>query len=165
VIGIRQPTDHDIGLLERHPAQPGGQRLVAVEPKAPGPAAPAGRAALLAGAGERYAQADRGRCGQGDRERRDNGAMTSLPSAPWWTVRRATNRKPSTYRCPICGHLLPALSEHMLIAPEGDTRRRRHAHTACVLDARRTGALRLRDEWRSQQPRGEPWWRRLLRRS
>ena len=59
--------------------------------------------------------------------------------APWWTVRRAANRKPATYRCPICGHHLPALSEHMLIAPEGDSRRRRHAHTDCVLRARATG--------------------------
>ncbi|HEY3758608.1 MAG TPA: hypothetical protein VGL37_02515 [Solirubrobacteraceae bacterium] len=88
---------------------------------------------------------------------------TSLPPAPWWTVRRAANHKPATYRCPICGHQLPALSEHMLIAPEGDTRRRRHAHTECVLVARRRGQLPLHDEWRSRQPAAPSWWRRLLR--
>jgi len=47
---------------------------------------------------------------------------------------------------------LPALSEHMLIAPEGDTRRRRHAHSACVMAARRRGELPLRDEWLRSQP-------------
>ncbi|MGO9488129.1 MAG: hypothetical protein ACLQBB_03765 [Solirubrobacteraceae bacterium] len=87
--------------------------------------------------------------------------MTGLPQAPWWSVRRAANRKPSTYRCPICGHLLPALSEHMLIAPEGDSRRRRHAHTECVLRARKSGRLRLREEWLAEQPRGPSLWSRL----
>jgi hypothetical protein len=65
----------------------------------------------------------------------------------WWTFRRAQNRKPATYRCPLCGELLPALSEHVLIAPEGDTNRRRHAHTQCVLEARKAGKLPTRDEW------------------
>jgi hypothetical protein len=76
-------------------------------------------------------------------------------------VRRAANRKPATYRCPLCGHHLPALSEHMLIAPEGDTRRRRHAHTKCVLAARRSGRLVLRDEWLRSQPAAPSWWSRL----
>jgi hypothetical protein len=52
----------------------------------------------------------------------------------------------------------------MLIAPEGDTRRRRHAHTACVLAARRRGQLLLRDEWLHTQPHSPSLWRRLLRR-
>jgi hypothetical protein len=52
----------------------------------------------------------------------------------------------------------------MLIAPEGDTRRRRHAHTECVLAARRSGRLVLRDEWLRAQPRPASLWRRLLRR-
>lgn len=86
-----------------------------------------------------------------------------LPAARWWSVRSAQNRKPSTYRCPICGRHLAALSEHMLIAPEGDTRRRRHAHTACVLAARRRGELLMRDEWLATQPRRPPWWRRWRR--
>jgi hypothetical protein len=77
------------------------------------------------------------------------------PKAPqprWWTARRAQNRKPATYRCPLCGNHLPALSEHMLIAPEGDTSRRRHAHTACVLAARKAGRLPTREEWAKTQP-------------
>ena len=53
----------------------------------------------------------------------------------------------------------------MLIAPEGDTRRRRHAHTECVLAARSRGQLALRDEYLRTQPRPTSWWRRLLRRS
>ena len=77
-------------------------------------------------------------------------------------MRRAQNRKPATYRCPFCGALLPALSEHMLIAPEGDTSRRRHAHTACVLRARRAGRLPTRDEWLRTQPRAPGPLRRLL---
>jgi len=53
----------------------------------------------------------------------------------------------------------------MLIAPEGDTRRRRHAHTKCVLAARSRGQLVLHDEWQRTQPKAPPLWRRLLRRS
>jgi hypothetical protein len=74
--------------------------------------------------------------------------MARLEPARWWTIRRAQNRKPSTYRCPLCNGFLPALSEHVLIAPEGDTRRRRHAHTKCAVAARRQGRLPTRDEWR-----------------
>jgi hypothetical protein len=88
-----------------------------------------------------------------------------LEAAAWWTVRRAGNRKPTTYRCPICGGHLPALSEHLLIAPEGDSNRRRHAHTECVLAARRRGELVLREEWLARQPRPPAWWRRLLDRA
>ena len=59
---------------------------------------------------------------------------------------------PSTYRCPLCGELLPALSEHMLLFPEGDHSRRRHAHTACVMKARAEGRLPTREEWERTQP-------------
>jgi len=52
----------------------------------------------------------------------------------------------------------------MLIAPEGDTRRRRHAHSACVMRARERGQLRLREDWLATQPRPPSLWRRLLRR-
>jgi hypothetical protein len=52
----------------------------------------------------------------------------------------------------------------MLIAPEGDTRRRRHAHTECVLAARARGQLPLREEWLRTQPRARSLWSRLLRR-
>jgi hypothetical protein len=76
-----------------------------------------------------------------------------MSEARWWTIRRAQNRKPATYRCPLCGGFLPALSEHVLIAPEGDTSRRRHAHTKCALNARKAGQLPARDEWQASQPR------------
>jgi hypothetical protein len=78
----------------------------------------------------------------------------SLPKdVRWWTARIAQNRKPATYTCPICGQLLPSLSEHMLLFPEDDHSRRRHAHRECVMRARKDGRLLTRDEWRAQQPR------------
>lgn len=82
----------------------------------------------------------------------------------WWSLRRAQNRKPATYRCPLCGGYLPALSEHMLIAPEGDGKRRRHAHTACVLAARKAGRLPTREEWRRSRRGPSPGWRERLAR-
>ncbi len=68
--------------------------------------------------------------------------------AEWWDVRRAQNRKPATYTCPLCGGFLPALSEHVLLIPEGDSTRRRHAHARCAMAARKAGRLRTREEWR-----------------
>ena len=68
-------------------------------------------------------------------------------------MRPAQNLKPATYRCPLCGKHLPALSEHVLIWPEGDKSRRRHAHTECVLRARKAGRLPTEDEWRKAQRR------------
>jgi hypothetical protein len=44
------------------------------------------------------------------------------------------------------------MSEHALIAPEGDVERRRHAHLDCVVAARRARELPTYDEWRKQQP-------------
>ena len=79
----------------------------------------------------------------------------------WWLIRTAQNSKPATYRCPFCGGHLPALSEHFLIAPEGDKQRRRHAHTACVIKARKAGRLPTEDEWRATQPRPPSLWSRL----
>jgi hypothetical protein len=78
--------------------------------------------------------------------------MAKAQSTRWWLVRRAQNLKPATYRCPLCGNHLPALSEHMLIVPEGDASRRRHAHANCVLAARRAGRLPTREEWQRTQP-------------
>jgi hypothetical protein len=49
----------------------------------------------------------------------------------------------------------------MLITPEGDASRRRHAHTECVLRARRAGALPTREEWLRTQPRAPSLWQRL----
>jgi hypothetical protein len=71
----------------------------------------------------------------------------------WWSMRLAQSLKPATYRCPLCGRQLHAMSAHVLIAPEGDASRRRHAHEECVLRARRAGTLPTRDEWRATQPR------------
>ncbi len=90
--------------------------------------------------------------------------MARTPQARWWNVRRAQNRKPATYRCPLCGRYLPALSEHVLLVPEGDSRRRRHAHTECVLAARRAGKLPSREEWLRSQPRPPSRWRRAIER-
>jgi hypothetical protein len=72
-------------------------------------------------------------------------------TARWWSLRPAQNRKPATYRCPFCGGYLPALSEHVLVMPEGDASRRRHAHMKCVLRERKAGRLPTRDEWRQTQ--------------
>jgi hypothetical protein len=41
------------------------------------------------------------------------------------------------------------MSEHVLISPEGDASRRRHAHTACAIEARRAGRLPTKDEWKA----------------
>ncbi len=73
--------------------------------------------------------------------------MSEAHAVRWWSVRPAKSRKPATYTCPFCGQYLPAISEHMLMLPEGDAGRRRHAHTACALAARKAGRLPSRDEW------------------
>lgn len=87
-----------------------------------------------------------------------------MSSPRWWAVRRAQNRKPATYRCPFCHELLPALSEHVLVMPEGDASRRRHAHTECALAERRAGRLPAHDEWRKTLPARQGGLARLLRR-
>jgi hypothetical protein len=92
------------------------------------------------------------------------GAMAALEPARWWQLRRAQNRKPATYRCPLCGGHLPSLSEHFLIVPEGRSERRRHAHTECVLRARKAGRLPTRSEWQRAQPRRPSAVRRALAR-
>ncbi len=75
-------------------------------------------------------------------------------------MRRAHSNKPATYTCPICGRYLAAMSEHVLIAPEGDMERRRHAHLECVARA----GLPSLDDWRKTQPRRPGWFARLIRR-
>ena len=92
-------------------------------------------------------------------------AKTGLPPARWWSVRRAQNRKPATYTCPLCGRYLAAMSEHMLLVPEGDPEHRRHAHTECVLAARRQGRLPTREEWLRTQPRPPSVWQRVRARA
>jgi hypothetical protein len=46
------------------------------------------------------------------------------------------------------------MSDHVLIAPEGDSSRRRHAHADCVARAREAGRLLTYDDWRKLN-RGE----------
>jgi hypothetical protein len=52
----------------------------------------------------------------------------------------------------------------MLIAPEGDSRRRRHAHSDCVLAARANGRLPLKEDWQRTRPRPPSLWGRLFAR-
>jgi hypothetical protein len=42
------------------------------------------------------------------------------------------------------------MSDHVVIAPENDAARRRHAHTECVLAARQAGTFKTYDDWREQ---------------
>jgi hypothetical protein len=76
-----------------------------------------------------------------------------MDEARWWALRRAHSQKPATYRCPFCEELLHAMSEHVVIAPEGDASRRRHAHAECVAAARNAGGFKTYDDWRETQPR------------
>jgi len=85
----------------------------------------------------------------------------SAEGVRWWAMRPAQNMKPATYTCPLCGRHLPALSEHVLLSPEGDSSRRRHAHTECVLKARKSGRLVTEEEWRKTQPPSPSLWQRL----
>jgi hypothetical protein len=90
--------------------------------------------------------------------------MAKRPTPRWWLIRPAQNRKPATYTCPLCGAYLPALSAHMLIVPEGDSGRRRHAHSACVMRARSSGKLPTREEWQRTLPesaRDQTTWSKL----
>jgi len=91
--------------------------------------------------------------------------MAKKERVRWWSVRRAQNRKPATYRCPICDRYLPALSEHVLLTPEGDSSRRRHAHTECVIAARKAGRLPTHDEWLRTQPQPRSRLRALIDRA
>jgi hypothetical protein len=95
----------------------------------------------------------------------DHPGMARLPPARWWTIRPARNRSPKNYVCPLCGYRLHAMTDHVLIAPEGDADGRRHAHTECVAAARAQGRLPLRDEWLATQPRAPSRLRRLFGRA
>jgi hypothetical protein len=88
-----------------------------------------------------------------------------LVDARWYELRRAQSTKPATYTCPFCRRMLPALSEHVLIRPEGRGDGRRHAHLACVQRARAAGRLPSQAEWRATQPRRPGLLARLLRRT
>jgi hypothetical protein len=80
----------------------------------------------------------------------------------WWEIRGAQNLKPKSYVCPLCDQYLHAMSEHMLLVPEGDASRRRHAHTECVASARKAGRLPSRDEWKKASRAEKPSWRGRL---
>lgn len=104
----------------------------------------------------------------GERDRRHPGrtAPTDLTGvshheAHWWAIRPAQNLSASVYRCPLCDERLPALTEHLLITPEGDSSRRRHAHTDCVLQARREGRLPIREERQDTLPPSRAWWKQV----
>jgi hypothetical protein len=62
-------------------------------------------------------------------------SRSRLEPAEWYSIRPVRSMKPATYTCPLCGYHLHAMSDHVLIAPEGDTSRRRHAHLECVAAA------------------------------
>ena len=89
--------------------------------------------------------------------------MTRGPEpARWWAVRRAQSFKPVSYTCPLCGLQLHAMTDHVLLTPEGDVERRGHAHPACVRAARAVGRLPSRAEWEATQPRTPGRLERLL---
>jgi hypothetical protein len=88
--------------------------------------------------------------------------MAQTPPPRWWEIRRAANLKPASYRCPLCQGKLPALSEHLLMLPEGKPEGRRHAHTACVMAARKRGELPSRGEFKAAQRDTRPGlWARI----
>jgi len=78
--------------------------------------------------------------------------MVDQDAFRWWDVRRSQNLKPAAYICPLCDQQLEAVSEHMLLLPEGDPSRRRHAHSDCVARARKAGKLPTKDEWHKARP-------------
>ena len=57
------------------------------------------------------------------------------------------------------------MSDHVVIAPEGDVEQRRHAHLECVRAAREAGTFRTYDDWEATQPRRPSLLARLLRRA
>jgi hypothetical protein len=89
--------------------------------------------------------------------------------ARWWELRPAQGAPGKTYTCPLCHGYLLAMNPNILMSPEGDRSRRRHAHTACVAKARAAGTLLTRSEWEKEnrpphrpRPARRAWWRRLL---
>lgn len=78
--------------------------------------------------------------------------MSDFWRARWYAVRPSGNRKPVTYHCPVCKGRLPALTAHMLVLPDGDPSRRRHAHTDCVMSARKEGRLPFREDVEPPEP-------------
>lgn len=84
----------------------------------------------------------------------------------WWDIRPAQSGQPKTYTCPICHGRFLAMVPNVLLSPEGDRERRRHAHVECVARQRQAGKLLTKGEWERnrRETRGprRPWWARLL---
>ena len=55
--------------------------------------------------------------------------------------------------------------EHVLVLPEGDTRRRRHAHTECALAEKRAGRMPSYEQWLATQPQRTGRFSRLFAKS
>jgi len=80
--------------------------------------------------------------------------MTDQEIFRWWELSPARSLNPTTYICPLCDQQLQATSEHMLLLPEGDPSRRRHAHTfALPRRAARAGSLHRTNGARRDHPR------------
>ena len=104
--------------------------------------------------------APRGRA-RGARARRGGVTGAALVGCPPPSL-AAASRPPTAARS--ANGLLHAMSDHVLIAPEGDSNRRRHAHTDCVARARAPARLRTYDDWRRERSRARasvPLGRRL----
>ena len=71
-------------------------------------------------------------------------------------MRHAQSFKPASYTCPLCSKQLHAMSDHILVKPEGDPERRRHAHPACVHAARTQGLLPSREEFERSESQSQP---------
>ena len=84
--------------------------------------------------------------GRADRTIGYTTCVVDFRDARWYILRPSRSRQARTYRCPLCGDHLPAMSPHTFVLPEGDPSRRRHAHTECVMAARKAGRLPLREE-------------------
>jgi hypothetical protein len=78
--------------------------------------------------------------------------VSDFGKARWYVVRPARSNRPRTYRCPLCGGHLPAMTPHSLLLPEDRPEGRRHAHTQCALAARRDGRLPLREDVEPPRP-------------
>ena len=66
-------------------------------------------------------------------------SRSRLEPAEWYSHPAGAEPEAGDVPCPLCGYQLHAMSDHVLIAPEGDTSRRRHAHLECVAAANLPG--------------------------
>ncbi|NIP81323.1 MAG: hypothetical protein GWM90_19765 [Gemmatimonadetes bacterium] len=91
----------------------------------------------------------------------DSTTLSPMAAEPrWWEVRSARNPSGAFYRCPFCDGPVHAATEHLLVVPEGDAARRRHAHTECAREARERGELPLREDVRPEGGFLRRWFRR-----